>query len=237
MPDGSLGPQLEPGLEVVVVGARARVVGADGHAHRAVVALLAAHREGEAAGVAVCGDDERRAVLVGLPRRAPALVDGLRGDADDRAAGVGDRGGDVAALDQAGAVLDGVLGEDVVEVHPGADETIGRERGALRPVELESHAGTDDAQPLVADPAVRLGGRDAQVDQLTDRPGGQSVAADLLAGEVRLLEEEHVDARHREVGGGGRSSGTGSDDDDVSRVDIRSAHGSLQVPNACARCL
>ena len=72
----------------------------------------------------------------------------------------------------------------------------------------------DDAEALVADPAGRVD-VDAELDQLLDRPRGQPVAADLLARERRLLEQEHVGACLREVARRGRSARSRPDDDDV----------------------
>jgi len=45
---------------------------------------------------------------------------------------------------------------------------------------------------VVLDPAVLRWRVDAKGDELADRPGRQAVAADLLAGEDRLLQEQDV---------------------------------------------
>ena len=209
------GPQLEPGLEVVVVVARARVVGAHGHAHRAVLALLAAHRQGQPRGVAVRGDDQRRGIPELGAGGAALLVHRLGGDAHDGALGVQDRAGDVGGLAQSRTVLDRVLGEDVVEVLPRADQAVGREAREVGPRQGQAHAAADDPQAVVLDPAVLLGRGDAEGDELLDGARGQPVAADLLAREARLLQDEDVQPGHGEVGRGGRSRGTGTDDDDV----------------------
>ena len=103
--------------------------------------------------------------------------------------------------------------------------------------------GADDAQALVADPAVLLGRRDAQGDQLPDGARRQAVAADLLAGEVRLLEEQDVQPAHGEVGGGRRPAWAGADDDDIGTLgpgdiigpvevgETRTTHGSQHASN------
>ncbi|GAA3124411.1 hypothetical protein GCM10020001_051440 [Nonomuraea salmonea] len=166
---------------------------------------MQAHAEGQPGAVAVGGDDHRAAEL-------PAV---LGGDADDVAAAVvEDRACDGDALHQAYAVLDRVGGDDLVEVLPGADEPEVREALELRPVELEAQAAADDAQALVPDPAGRVD-VDAHVLELLDGARGQAVAADLLAGEPGLLQEQHVEAVLREVPGGGGAGGAGADDDDI----------------------
>ncbi len=122
------------------------------------------------------------------------------GDAGDAAgAVVDDRAADVAALEQAGAGLLGVAGELLVEVVALADESVVRVRGQLRPVELEADTAADDAQPLVAQPAGLLGDVDAHGDELLDRARGEAVAAHLLARELGLLQEQHVETGLGEV--------------------------------------
>ena len=208
-------PQLQPRLEPVVVVARARVVGADGDAHRAVVALLQAHREAEPGGVAVGRDHDRGAVGDLVADLAAVVVDRLGGDADDAAGGVvEDRAGDGGALVQPRAVLLRVPGEDVVEVEPGAHQPVVGVLGEVRPRHLEAMPAADDAQALVPDPAG-LVEVDAHPDELADRARGQPVAADLLAREGGLLEQQDVDARLGQVARRGRAAGTGADDDDV----------------------
>ena len=48
-----------------------------------------------------------------------------------------------------------------------------------------------------------------------DGAGREAVAADLLAGEGRLLQEEDVQAGAGEVAGGGGSGGSRADHDDI----------------------
>ncbi len=201
-------PQLQPGLQVVVVVAGALEVRPHRDAHRAVLALVQPHRQGDAGGVAVGGDHQPGAVgdLLAVP---------LGDHADDvPAAVVEDRGGDVHPLQQADARLDRVGGQDLVEVLAGAHQAEVGEARQLRPVELEAHPAADHAQALVADPA---GGVDVDThrDELLDRSGRQPVAADLLAGEGGLLEQQDVEPGLREVECGCRTGGPGADDDDV----------------------
>ena len=195
--------------------ARGLVVGADRDPHRAVLAALEAERDGDPGGDAVGGDHDRGGVGLLVPDPAAAVVDRLRGDAGDAAGAlVDDRAGDRRALHQPGAGLLGVPGEDLVEVRPGADHAVGRERREVGPGQLEAVAGADDAQAVVLLPArgVEV---DAHRDQLADRARGEPVAADLVAGERRLLQQQDVDPGLREVvrrAGPGRA---GADDDDV----------------------
>ena len=88
----------------------------------------------------------------------------------------------------------------------------------------------DDAQAVVLDPAVLLGRGDAEGDQLADRARGEPVAADLLAGERRLLQQQDVEAGLGEVGRRGRPRRAGADDDDVRGRPIRPAPASPPVP-------
>ena len=96
-----------------------------------------------------------------------------------------------------------------------ADQAVVGEAGDVGPRQGQAHAAADDPQALVADPAVLGGRRDAEADELLDRARGEAVAADLLAGEVRLLQQHDVEAGHGEVCRGGRPGGSGADDDDV----------------------
>ena len=95
-----------------------------------------------------------------------------------------------------------MTGEELVEVHPGADHAVGREGGQLGPRQLQPVAGADDAQAVVARPAGCLQ-VDAHRDELAHRARGG------------LLQHQHVDAGLGEMEGGGGSGRTGSDDDDV----------------------
>ena len=197
--------------------ARARVVGADGDPHGTVVALGPLHRKTQAARVAVCGHDKRSAEL---QRRssgiAAGLVHGLGPDTDDGSGAlIQDRAGHVGGLAQARTVLDRVLGQDVVEVLPGANQAVWREAGQVRPGKLEAHAAADDAKAVILDPAILLGGRDSESDQLADGAGRQTVAADLLARKSALLQQQDVQPGHRQIRRCRRSARTGADDDDI----------------------
>jgi len=124
-------------------------------------------------------------------------------------------------------VLDRVPGEDVVEVHPGAHEAVGRELRRVGPVELQPVAAADDPQALVLDPSVVFGRGHPQGDELADRPRRQAVAADLLAGEGGLLQQQDVEPRHGQVCRRRRAAGAGTDDDDVGSA--RDGLGGLQA--------
>ena len=203
--------QAEVGLEVVVVVARARVVPAHRDAERAVVALADAEAQRGARADAVAGDDQRRAVGHRLALRAAAGV-----DAGDAAGALVDRrAGDRDALLDAGPGGAGVVGEHLVEVAPGAHEAVGGEGGELGPVELDARAAADDAQAALVAPAGLLAGVDAEVDELLHPARGHAVAADLLAGERRLLQDEHVEPGARQVRRDRGACGTGTHDDDI----------------------
>ena len=120
----SLVPQLQPGLQLVVVVARARVVGADGDAHRPVVALLQAHRQRQPAGVAVGGDDQRRAVGdARRPRCRLAVTPMMRPVRSSSTGPV-----TVVRSCSIAPALTAVPGEQVVEVQRGCAP--GRSRGS-----------------------------------------------------------------------------------------------------------
>ena len=121
----------------------------------------------------------------------------------------------VVQLLQPGAGLLRVAREQLVEVEARADQPVGGEAGQLGPGQLEAVAAAVDAQAAVADEAVGLAGVDAHVDERLDRARGEAVAADLLARERRLLQQQHVEAGLGEGVRGGRAAGAGADDDDV----------------------
>lgn len=123
---------------------------------------------------------------------------------------------DVGALNQVGPQLDRMPGDQVVEVGAVAGESVGRVVGQRWPVEGERlHASAVDPQALVVEPAGFLGDVDAQAGQDAGGTWREAVATDLLAREVRLLEQRHLQAATGQVSGGGCTTGSGSDDDDV----------------------
>jgi hypothetical protein len=132
--------------------------------------------------------------------------------AGDPARVVEQRAGDGDLLDQPGAGDDRVRGEPGVEVAPAAHQAVARPAVQRRPVDLGHLAAAGDPQPPVADPA---GGVDAQVVERLDRAGGQPVAADLLAGQPGLLQDDDVEAGAGEVPRGRGARRTGTDDDHV----------------------
>ena len=124
----------------------------------------------------------------------------------DPAVGVEHRGAGGGQLEQPGALALRGPGQHLVEVGAGADQAVAGDAGQLGPGQLQPLAAADDAQALVADPAVALLVRDAEGDELLDPARGEAVAAHLLARERGLLEQDDVEARPGEVrrGGGAR---------------------------------
>jgi hypothetical protein len=111
-----------------------------------------------------------------------------------------------------GARRDRVRGEPGVEVAPAADQAVAGPALEGRPVDLDHLAAPGDPQPLVTDPA---GGVDAHVVERLDGARGQPVAADLLAGQPGLLQDDDVEAGAGEVPRGRGARRTGADDDHV----------------------
>ena len=74
--------------------------------------------------------------------------------------------------------------------------------------------------PMIRSPWLRIQPSSSRVEtpiatSSLDRAGGQAVAADLLAGERRLLQHQDVEPGAGEVVGRGGSGRTCTDDDDV----------------------
>ena len=88
----------------------------------------------------------------------------------------------------------------------------------LTPRGVKALAAADDAQPLVVEPAGLLADVDAHLDQGAGAARGEAVAADLLAGERRLLEKQDVEAGESQPVGGTAPGRSGADDDDVGIV-------------------
>ncbi|MNW56559.1 hypothetical protein D3C74_342840 [compost metagenome] len=212
------------GLHPGVVVARGLEVGPHRDAHGAVLALLEPQGEREAGRDAVRGDDDGGAQLVLVARAAPVLVERACRDTHDAARALVEQGArHVGALEQLGARALRVLGERLVEVHARAGEPVGRVGLELGPGQLPRASARDDAQALVADPAVLGAGGDAHAHELADGPRGQPVAADLVAREGGLLEEEDVQARRGAVVRGRGPCWARTDDDDV-RIIIPVTH-------------
>ena len=135
--------------------------------------------------------------------------------ADDPAGVVEQRLGDGDAGVHPRAGGRGVLGEEGVEVAAGADQAVVGPAPQLRPVHLDDLAAAEDPQALVPHPA---GGGEVSTprsSQRLDAARGQPVAADLLAGEVGLLQDDDVEARGRQRPGGRRPRRAGAHDDHV----------------------
>ena len=165
-------PQLEPGLEEVVVGARGRVVGPHRDPERTVVTLDEAHGQAEPA--RSCRPRRRRRGRRTVPVR-PVLRPRSSWRAQVtpvmRPERVQDGTGDGGLLEQVGALALGGAGQDLVEVGAGPDQAVARHTGELGPLQLQPLAAADDAQALVADPAVAppRAGRPRATSSLTPR--------------------------------------------------------------------
>jgi hypothetical protein len=134
----------------------------------------------------------------------------------------------------------GVTRERLVELSARAHHAVAGKGVGLGPVELERVPAALDAQALRALPAGRV---DAEGDELLRGARGQAVAADLVAGEGRPLEEDDVETVVREVRSRRAATRTGTDDDDVGPLDgctvnprgagrdARTGHLSLQLPD------
>src|SRR5690606_19314757 len=180
-------PEFQPGLQVVVVVPGGGEVGADGHAHGAVVASADAQGDRQARGVAVGGEDE------GCAEGADAAFGVFGLDSDDAVAALVDDGrGDVGAFQEPHTGFHGVAGEDLVEVVAGAYQTESGVFRKFRPGKLESGSAADDAEAAVADPAVFFVDGDPHSDELFDCTGGEAVSADLLPRESSLLQQQDV---------------------------------------------
>jgi hypothetical protein len=127
--------------------------------------------------------------------------------------------------EQARARADGGAADDVVEDAP-------RQHGE-RAGDVEAAAARPDAGHVAG--ALRRGHGllvDTEALERMVRVGDQAVAADLVAWEIVLVDEDDVDARARKPLGAGRAGGTGADDEDVaSGRKIGNRHGNTIVGN------
>jgi len=178
--------------------------------------------------VAADGNSSRLSVAMGLRKRdddpspvaaIPLAVRGFGHDTSDPpAALVQHRAGHRDALEQPRAGLLGPAGQRLVQVVPGADQAVAGIAGQLGPGQFQPLACADDAQALVAHPAVLLADADAHADQGLYRARGQPVAADLLPREPGFLQQQHVQPGLRQVESGGGAGWPGAHDDDVGFV-------------------
>ena len=144
----------------------------------------------------------------------------LRPDSSSRAArtpvtrpsSAAQRLGDAVAFQHDGARGLGVPGQFLVEAEPGPDQSVLREVGDLGPGKFDAAAAGQQAQALVAAPALGFGVRQAEFLDLADGAGGEPVAADLFRGKAGLFQHRDVDAGLRQVVGGSGPGRTGSDD-------------------------
>ena len=91
--------------------------------------------------------------------------------------------GDAVPFQHDGARGPGVPGQLLIEAEPGPDQSVLREVGDLGPGQLDAAAAGQQAQALVAAPALGFGVRQAKLLDLADGAGGEPVAADLFARE------------------------------------------------------
>ena len=135
-----------------------------------------------------------------------------------------------------------MAGQLLVQVHPRARQTIGGEVGQLRPgheqvvAAVELGVAAVDAQAFVAMEAVGLGDVDAEPDQRADGAGSEAVAADLVAREGRLLQQDDVETASGEVRSSGRSTRTGPDDHHVGSLRHSSSPVRFHVAPVGAQC-
>ena len=122
------------------------------------------------------------------------------------------------ALPQRRPVLHGRAGQRLVQDHARRGAAPGGPVVQVGPGQLHHGVPTVDAQPLLdreaGSPAVGLV-VEAEQEQLVDDAGREPVPAHLVAGEVLLLDEQHVAAGAGEPGGGGGAAGPGAHDDHV----------------------
>ncbi len=212
------------GLEEVVVRAGAAVVAADRDPERPVLPAADTEGERDAGAVTVRRDDQWR------PERHRCSVGagpGVHAD-DPSGALVEQRTGHGGPLVQPGTDLHRVAGQQVVEVKPRTDQAVVGPARQLRPGQLQADAAADDAKPPVTGPSGHGRGVETHVHEAANGPRGQPVATDLLAGEGRLLQQEHVEPGAGEMVGGRGATGTRADHDDVG-VGLRPA-GRTVIP-------
>jgi hypothetical protein len=214
-------PQLQVGVDPGVDVALGPVVLADRHADGALLVAVQAERLCEAAGGAVGGDHHLgahvdRVLAVAAQHRAP-----------DQPA-LDQRRDHLGGLPQLRPGLGRGPGQQLVQVGAGPGQPEGRELGELRPRQLDDVAAAVDLQPGAPRPALVLLAQ-AHGVQLGHRPGGEAVAADLVARVGLLLAQQHAGAAPGEVEGG---RGTARAAADHQRV-VGLAH----LASWCAACL
>jgi len=137
----------------------------------------------------------------------------LEDNTGDATAGIALRIYCAHALDRRDAGFERDLTDGVVELEPGRGAAVVGQ-GTARPREVEGLAEASGAQASVAgaggDPL-----RSAEGVEFGDGAGGEAVAAGLVAGEGLGIGERYLEAFARSPGGGGGSSGTGTDNEYV----------------------
>ena len=149
--------------------------------------------------------------LVRLSRLASGLVKERCADSGDAAGVVPDGFGNAVPLQDFRACGLRVAGQLLVEAKPGADQAVLWEVGNVRPGQLHGPAARNQAQALVAAPALTFRVRQAELLDFTDGARREAVAADLLARETGFLQHGDFDAGPGQVISGGGPGGARAD--------------------------
>jgi hypothetical protein len=178
-------------------------VGADGESERLV--RVAVDAEGTVHGTrGTCRDDHQvrgPSPLAHLHADDPTLV-------DDRHR--------VVLPQQLGAGLLRQLHQSLVQTTAWPHRSVGRERGDAGPLELAHGAVGDHAQAVDAMGVLE---RHTELVQGLDRPGRESVAADLVPAASALLEDRDAGSCAGRPDRRGRTCGATTDHQDVSTFD------------------
>jgi hypothetical protein len=109
-----------------------------------------------------------------------------------------------------------VVDQRGVEVEPRAHEAVVRHGVELRPRQIQNQPGASDPEAVDARPLGPLG-LDPEVFETLHCARRQAVAADLLARELRLVDQEHAAPRARQPVRRRGAAGPAADDDRVER--------------------
>jgi hypothetical protein len=165
--------------------------------------ILVASREETPSAATTTGAPKLRPSLARTPAIRP-VRSSTRGLSD------GDAGDELCAL------RPGVLGEPLIQHRAATDHAEVGEVRQLGPGHLEGRNGAAvDAQPAGVLPAGLLGDVDAEPDELADGARGETVSADLVAGEGLLLQQGDRQAAPGQVRGRGGPARPGADHDHV----------------------
>src|SRR5205085_11249190 len=160
----------------------------------------------------------------------------LIGDAVPDAVAVDERAGHPVLFPHIGARLARVIEEQGVEIGPGLHETDVRQFVELGPRQLERDAPADDPQTVRARPLGPVR-RDAYLMQGLDCARRETVAADLLAREMRLVDDDDTASARGEVVRGCGSRRTTAHDGDVECLRHAPLRPPLRLVNDFTRSL